>query len=339
MSLPAEFSGPGLSECIENRHSHLRQALDTFTPPFRQPRFVVAVLPHRRPLSRLIALVFGAAVLFTVSPGPAATPAGALAIVPHRAIYRLSLLTARSSSPVVDVTGRMMFQWADACDAWTVEQHFRMNFLYAQGDEVAMTTNYATWETKSGGSYRFNVRKTVNGQIDEEVKGEAAAGEHGKPGAVTLVKPDSDKLALPPGTLFPSGHTLVLLEQAMAGERFVTRSVFDGAETEGPTEISAVIGKRILLKDGISVGGSIKDRPTHDVLLTDAKRNTRLLSGNAWPVRLAFFPAKSDSAAPEYEMSLLLLHNGIAETMQIDYGDFVVSAVLETLEPLPKSGC
>ena len=45
-------------------------------------------------------------------------------------------------------------------------------------------------------------------------------------------------------------------------------------------------------------------------------------------MRLAFFPSKSDSASPEYEMSMLLLHNGIAESMQIDYGDFTVNAVV-----------
>ncbi len=273
--------------------------------------------------------------------GHAAAPGTVkLAVVPHRAIYRLSLLTARNSSPVVDASGRMMFQWTDACDAWAIEQHFRLNFLYAEGDEVNMTTNYATWEAKSGATYHFMVRKTVNGQLDEELKGDAIPDPRGSRSAVVrLAKPEGDELRLPPGTLYPTGHTLVLLEQALAGERFVSRTVFDGADVDGATEISAVIGKRLLVKGGLAAGVAAKDRPSPEALKADAKREPRLLAGAAWPVRLAFFPAKSDSAAPEYEMSMLLLHNGIAEAMQIDYGDFTVNAVLETLEPLPKPHC
>ena len=301
---------------------------------------MVVILSHRRRALRLAAAVVGAFFVCTLSPRPAATEgAGGIDVTPHRAIYRLSLLSARNASAVVDVNGRMMFQWGDACDAWTIEQHFRMNFLYAEGEEVKMTTNYATWESKDGLSYHFNVRKTVNGQVDEEVKGEATVGERGQGGKATFAKPDVDAVTLAPGTLFPTRHTLVLLEQALGGERIVGRTVLDGADSDGPTEVSAVIGNRAELKDGVVVGGAAKDRPARAVLAADAKRETPLLAGPAWPVRLAFFPAKSDSSAPEYEMSMVLLRNGIAESMQIDYGDFTVNAVLENLETLPKSGC
>ncbi len=301
---------------------------------------MVAILSYRRFARRGAVFVFGMVACLAATPGPAATPGvSANDIVPHRAIYRLSLLSARNSSAVADVSGAMMFQWADACDAWTVEQHFRMDFVYTEGEEVQMTTNYATWEAKSGTRYRFNVRKTVNGDLDEEVRGQAAIDPAGKHSTVHLDKPDAGDQPLAAGTLFPTQHTLVLLEQALAGEHFVARTVFDGADAEGPTEVSVVIGKRMTLKDGVGVTVGSKDRPSREVLVADAKRDNRLLSGAAWPVRLAFFPAKSDSSSPEYEMSMLLLHNGIAEAMQIDYGDFTVNAVLETLEPLPKSGC
>ncbi|TWA83515.1 uncharacterized protein DUF1849 [Azospirillum brasilense] len=71
--------------------------------------------------------------------------AGAAAnILPHRAVYKMSLLSARNSSKVSDVRGRMLFEWADACDGWTTEQRFQLRFVYAEGDEMAMTTNYTT---------------------------------------------------------------------------------------------------------------------------------------------------------------------------------------------------
>jgi hypothetical protein len=301
---------------------------------------VVAILSHRRSIHCVAAFAIGTVACLIATPGPAATP-GVVAsdIVPHRAIYRLSLLSARSSSAVADVSGAMMFKWADACDAWTVEQHFDMDFVYTEGDEVHMATNYATWEAKSGASYRFHMRRVVNGELDEELKGDATMASGAKGGTVHLDKPDAVDQPLAAGTLFPTQHTLVLLEQALAGERFVARTVYDVADTDGPSEISAVIGKRTTLKDGVGAEVGASNRPSREVLIADAKRDNRLLSGAAWPVRLAFFPVRSDSASPEYEMSMLLLHNGIAEAMQIDYGDFVVNAVLETLEPLPRSGC
>ncbi len=289
---------------------------------------------------RAAAAVVAAVICLPVDMGHAAAPGTAkLSVVPHRAIYRLSLLNARNSSAVVDATGRMMFQWTDTCDAWAVEQHFRLNFLYAEGEEVNMTTNYATLESKSGTHYHFTVRKTVNGQVDEEIKGDVRPDAHGKGSSIHLIKPEGDDVRLAAGTLYPTGHTLVLLERALAGDHLVWRSVYDGADVDGPTDISAAIGNRLMLKGGLAAGLGVKDRPSVEVLRLDAKREKRLLAGPAWPVRLAFFPTKSDSAAPEYEMSMLLLHNGIAEAMQIDYGDFTINAVLETLEPLPKPHC
>ncbi|MEI6986968.1 MAG: cell envelope integrity EipB family protein [Rhodospirillaceae bacterium] len=326
---------------MENRHSVFGQVLNL-------P--VVIPLSNRWLITRLATVAVGAVIVCSATTTPAATADKiGVNVVPHRAIYRLSLQSARSASPVIGVSGRMLFQWSDACDAWTIEQHFRMNFLYAEDEEVMMTTNYATWEAKNGGHYRFNVRKTVNGQVEEELKGEATTGNNNKVGKggresvkggiATFAKPEATEIKLPPGTQFPTRHTLVLLEHALAGEHFFTRTIFDGADAEGATEISAVIGKRAMLKNGIAATSSIKDRPALEVLVADAKRDSKLLTGPAWPVRLAFFPTKSESSSPEYEMSLLLLHNGIAEAMQIDYGDFTVKAILETLEPLPKSGC
>ena len=239
-------------------------------------------------------------------------------IQPHRAIYAMSLGSARNGSKVSDVRGRMMFEWADACDGWTTEQRFQLRFVYSEGEDMAMNTNYTTWEAKNGLRYRFNVRKLVNGEVDEEVRGEANLSEGGA-GSAQFTKPDPQEMELPAGTMFPTAHTLAILDHADRKEPFFTRTIFDGSDAEGPTEVSTVVGKP----------GAPKD----------SAKDPLLKVGKAWPVRMAFFPVQSDSAQPEYEMSLHLLENGIAESMQIDYGDFTVNAVLEKIEALPKSGC
>jgi len=274
-------------------------------------------LSHRRLSILATSFAFLAALLAALGSGAALA---AVEIAPHRAIYQMSLKSARNSSKVADVRGRMMFEWADACDGWTIEQRFQLRFLYSEGEDMEMTTNFATWEAKDGLSYRFNVRKTVNGELDEEVKGEAHLNGPGKGGVARYIRPEEQEMTLPAGVLFPTAHTIELIERAKAGEKFLARIVFDGSDAEGSTEISAAVG-----------------------LPTEAKAEMRnrspLLKDQGWPVRMAFFPLNSSSAQPEYEMGLLLLKNGVAETMSIDYGDFIVDAVLESVEPLPRSGC
>lgn len=251
---------------------------------------------------------------------PAATSMAAVAakIQPHRAIYAMSLGSARNGSKVSDVRGRMMFEWADACDGWTTEQRFQLRFVYSEGDDMAMNTNYTTWEAKNGLRYRFNVRKLVNGELDEEVRGEANLQADGA-GTAQFTKPEPQEMELPAGTMFPTAHTLAILDHAERNEPFFARTIFDGSDAEGPTEVSTVAGKP----------GAPKESGKDPLLKVE----------KSWPVRMAFFPLQSDSAQPEYEMSLRLLENGIAESMQIDYGDFTVNAVLEKIEALPKSGC
>lgn len=257
--------------------------------------------------------LISAAILFAPAVAPAAD------IVPHRAIYKLTPGPVRNGSGIADVRGSMMFEWADACDGWTIIQHFRMTFLHTDGEEVKMATNYATWESRDGRSYRYTMRKLVNGELNEEVRGEASIAANGGAGTARFLRPEAKDMPLPAGTLFPTTHTIALLDKAVAGEKLFNRTVFDGADAEGGSEINAVIGDR--------TAASV-------ALLTD-----RFKEVAAWPVRMAFFPLKSDQASPEYEMSMTLLRNGIAESMKIDYGDFTVQAVLDALELLPASGC
>ncbi|CAO3429384.1 cell envelope integrity EipB family protein [Azospirillum argentinense] len=292
---------------MQNRRSAARLALCATFGAFLVS---LTTLPAAGPVQAAPANAAGAAV---------GAAAGAAAnILPHRAVYKMSLLSARNSSKVSDVRGRMLFEWADACDGWTTEQRFQLRFVYAEGDEMAMTTNYTTWEAKDGQRYRFNVRKLINGEEDEEVRGDARLAKDGT-GTAAFSKPEPQDMELPPNTMFPTAHTLAVLDHAGAGETFFNRVVFDGADSEGATEVSTVIGAAIQAKEDGA-----------DPLLKGKK---------AWPVRMAFFPLKSDSAQPEYEMSLRLLQNGVAESMQIDYGDFTVNAILEKVEALPKSGC
>ncbi len=290
----------------------------------RRPGVVPAVLhegtrlPDRhRPCVRVLGLAALAAIVAT--PMPAARAVDPV-VVPHRALYQMQLAGTRTGSAVTGVSGRMVFEWADACEGWTIEQRFQLTFQYAEGNRVEMVTNYATWETKDGRSYRFNVRRLMNGELDEEVRGDASVDAAGQ-GRVRYLRPEAREEALPPGTLFPTAHTLELLRAARVDERFVARVVFDGSDNEGPTDVSAAIG----------AGGKPR--------VTLPGPGGALLAGTMYPVRMAFFPVASGNPEPQYEMTLWLLENGVAEQMLIDYGDFRVQGILRELEALPAPRC
>jgi len=309
----AKILGVGEIPCLHQRSRRPpRRATATNTDPLDMTTF-----PRRTVVRLLVAALIGAGMCPPAGSAVAA-PVVTVKPAPHRAVYRMTLRSARNSSKISDVRGAMMFEQADACDGWTTEQRFQLRFSYVEGEEMDMTTNYTTWEAKNGLRYRFNVRKLVNGETDEEIRGSARLKSRGGSGEAHYLMPDASTSKLPAGTLFPTAHTLALLNKAAKGEKFYNRVVFDGADAEGAAEVSAVIAK---------------GRPFETAI------DSPLLRGQTmWPIRMAFF-ASDGAETPEYEISSRLLANGVVGGMQIDYGDFIVDVVLEKIETLPKTRC
>jgi hypothetical protein len=251
-------------------------------------------------------------------------PAQAVDIAPHRALYSLSLGATKSSSGVVGARGAMVYEWGETCDGWTVQQHFRLRLQYAEQDNVEVSSSLVTWEAKNGLRYRFNERRLRNGTLDEEIKGEATLDGKDKGGSAEFTKPEATTFALPAGALFPTAHTVLLIEQAQAGDQFVSRQVFDGATVENAGQITAVIGPQ--LPAGPSAG-------------EDKLPKSPLLNRPSWRMRLAFFPSGGKSEQPDYELGMRLLDNGVSQDMSLDYSDYVVRAKLDELEPLPRPSC
>ena len=260
-------------------------------------------------------------------------------IDPHRALYSLTLASAKSGSGVLGASGAMYYEWGETCDGWTVEQRFRLRLMYAESGGSSLSSTLVTWESKDGLRYRFNERRLRNGEPDEELHGEAHLDGHGKGGEAEFTKPSSAKMNLAPGVIFPTEHTLVLIDRAKAGEQFVSRKVFDGSSVENATQITAVIGPE-RQADAAAAGSDGKEADQQDRPPPAAAANP-LLQHPGWRVRLAFFPPGSDSGAetPDYELGMRLLENGVSQDMELDYGDYVIKARLDEIEPLPKPNC
>jgi EipB-like len=277
----------------------------------------------------------GCAALVGLLVAPAADAGEQLA--PYRALYHLSLASAKSGSGVVAASGAVLDEWGETCDGWTEQERFLMRLQYAEQDDEKIRSNLVSWESKDGLRYRFDERRENSGEdahqssdgddahhgstdTDEEVRGEARLDGIGKGGTAEFSRPEAATMSLPAGVLFPTEHTMVLIKRAEAGDQTVTRQLFDGSDVTSSAQISAFIGPKIPAPAG--------------------KTSSPLLNRPSWRIRLAFFPsAIRTDGMPDYEETIQLLDNGVVGEMLFDYGDYVIRAKLDDIEVLPRPSC
>ncbi|MDH3228188.1 MAG: cell envelope integrity EipB family protein [Alphaproteobacteria bacterium] len=262
-----------------------------------------------------------AAVLIALT---AALPAPAAELVSHRAFYRLSLASLSSDSEISDVQGGIGYEISDGCDGWIVEQQYAMRVLWSNGNEIDTSDSFVSWESKDGLNYRFNVKKSRNGTEYMLVNGNAELESKGGPGMARFDEPEGDRIALPKGTVFPTEHTVRLLQRARKGEKFDRQLVFDGSEVESAAPVSTVILARRPAKDDGVVKPPLGPHPV-------------------WPMKLAFYAAEGTASQgeelPEFELSMDLQENGIATGLVLQFDGFSLNGTLESLKALPEAGC
>jgi hypothetical protein len=263
------------------------------------------VMMRGRPLAALFA-----ACLF-------ALPAAAADLASHRAAYRLSLESARSSAGVESASGAMLYELVDQCDAWTSQQRFTLSVTTRDGNATERQSDYVTWESKDGRSMRFRLRQTVDGTLAQTIVGEARLEANGAGGVVRYREPSEQEIVLPPGTLFPMIHTLRIVAAAKAGQRTLAAPLFDGTSADGANDSNTAII------------GAVTGEPS---------RFPALAALPSWRFRIAFFEPNNTSGSPDYEVGLRYWENGIADELKMDFGDFVVEGRIETLEIIP-GGC
>jgi hypothetical protein len=245
-------------------------------------------------------------------------------MVAHRAFYSLKLGLVRSGSDFVGAGGNMGLSMERTCDGWTMSQTLRMDLTTASGEQVAQDLRFTAWESDDGSQYRFFASNNVNGQR-EDFRGRALVNAPDGSGNANYRIPEGKKIPLPEGTMFPLGHTAWLIERAMAGERHVSRTVFDGADGEGAQLVTAFIGPKL--------------KPGDHISKTKASALGPLSQQPGWKIRMGFYELDSQQSAPDYEVEILQLENGITPTLILDYQDFTVILTQEKLEEIPLPDC
>jgi hypothetical protein len=242
-----------------------------------------------------------------------ATPAAAVDLAGHRALYDLTLSSARGD--VTGASGTMSYEVVDACEGWTVHQQLAMTVTNRDGQDVDMLSDYTTYESKDGTTLRFRSRDTSDQAVTNEVVGEATATPAG--GTAKYTTPADATKTLPKGTIFPMAHTAAIIAAAKAGKKFVALPLFDGTSPDGAQDTSIAITSW---------------NPPQPGQWPDL---ASLPSGR---VHVAFFDRTADAQQPDYEVSMRYWENGVADDLEMDFGDFVMHGKLKAFV-LQKKGC
>jgi hypothetical protein len=249
--------------------------------------------------------------------GVPADPATAAGFIPHKALYKIGLVSTKSGSQIVNIDGQMYYQWEPGCEGWTSDNRFKILYEYADSDPMAVESDFSTFETFDGKSLNFSSQRKRDDEVFEEMRGQALLDKEDGSGEADFSIPEGLVYKLEPGTLFPMQHTMEVLKHIKAGDKFFKATIFDGSDEAGPVEVNAFIGKEINGADGF--------KQTEDLDLA-------LLQGKAYKVRLAFFPLNDTEAVSDYEMDVVLHENGVISDMVIHYEDFSLSQKLVALE-------
>lgn len=246
-----------------------------------------------------------------------------LALLPHKALYSVTMVSARNGSQIINIDGKMFFQMHQGCDAYITDHRFVLTYDYADSEPMRITSDFSTIESEDGQSFDFSSRRRRDGELYQELKGKVALTKL-KGGEAIYAEPANLHFNLDPGTLLPATHTRALIDAAKAGKKFLSSRIFDGSDEEGPVDVTAVISEKSDVLTTLSSSPALAREP---------------LKTKAWKIHLAFFPLKSETDTADYELSMVLHENGVISDMVIDYQDFSVHQRLLALEPLASEPC
>ncbi|MBK1697533.1 EipB family protein [Rhodovibrio salinarum] len=269
---------------------------------------------------RRAATAAAGALVLVLGVSAGASPVSAM--VPHKAVYDLSLAKARSSQAASAISGQIVFIWRDVCDGWSLDYKAQMRVSFAERGSHQIAWQYSAWESDDGEHFRFFTRRSTGAGAAPEHRRGSARLTLGEGGTATLEQPEEATVRLPSDTMFPKAHSEAILERAREGATFFWRHVFDGTgEGDGLFGVSAAVTREIPANQALPL-----DHP----LLRDQR---------SWQVQLAYFPSSQKESTPESEQLTRLFANGIAGSIEIDYGDFVVNAELSELSALEAEAC
>jgi hypothetical protein len=248
-------------------------------------------------------------------------------LVPHRAVYELSLGKVRGKASVQNARGRILYDFTgNVCEGYTLEFRQVAELDNGEGKISLSDLRSNTWEDGAGKNYRFTSQNHLNQKLLDAVDGKAERSTGGV--AVTLTKPEPRKVDLDATIVFPTEHVRRIIEAARQGQTILEFPIYDGSETGVKVYNSlTVIGREI--------GPGERD------LADAASGNDVLAKLRRWPVTVSYFERNKPAGeqTPVYAISFDLYENGVSRTLVLDYNDFSISGVLKNIELKDSKPC
>ena len=156
--------------------------------------------------------------------------------------------------------------------------------------------------------------------------GRAVRKPHNETIEVKLSQPSQAKLKLSGPVLFPTQHSLALIDSAKAGRPVLQARIYDGSEKGRKVyQTTAFIGPMV--------------SPGAEQNLEPAAKEKGLGELASWPVSIGYFESDNDDLTPSYQIDFRLYENGVSRELLIDYGSFSVHGRLTGLEYLKTPKC
>ncbi len=279
--------------------------------------------PRRTAIVCIIALSLGASMAQAKQLGPAPD----IKLAPHRAIYDMKLLRSQPGSNISSLDGFLTVEFSgSACEGYVQSTQLLTNTVDWNGREVVTDMRSSSWEDGVGEKFHFRSKRFVNQQESEVIEGDASRDPKKLSIKIAMKSPAYGRLQIGGGAMFPTQHSIAVLDAAMRGQFSLQADLYDGLDKgEKFYQTTTVIGKQI--------------DETKSALPPVA--NAEVLNGMAsWPVTISYFDSdKASAITPSYEIAYRLYANGVSRKLRIDYGNFSVEGELSKIEFLKSVDC
>jgi EipB-like len=270
----------------------------------------------------------GALAIAAIACGPA--KAASAAFLPHQALYELSLVKSRGSSPINSARGRIAYSFSgSACEGYTSEFRQVSELDVGEGKVTLSDLRSTSWEDGDGKSYRFKIDSRMNDSDSSPVDG--IAERNGDHITVKLKQPEAKTFTIDGDTVFPTQQIQRIIAAAREGKSVLELTVYDGSDNgEKVYNTLSVIGQPI---QGDKNGDAADPSTTNDQMRTLTR----------WPVTVSYYDRDSKSRegeqTPVYSMSFELFENGVSRALVLDYNDFVIAGALGKFDIKDSKPC
>jgi len=266
-------------------------------------------------LSRTSLAVLAVAALV----GVPANATADVSFLPHQALYDLSLVKSRGSSPINSARGRILYSFSgNACEGYTSEFRQVSELEVGEGKMTLSDLRSTSWEDGAGKSYRFKIDSRMNEGASTPVDG--VAERTGDRITVKLKQPEAKTFTLDGSTVFPTEQIQRIIAAAKEGKPILELTVYDGSDN----------GQKVY--NTLSVIGHGVTAENQNASSDPSTTNDQMKSMMRWPVTVSYYDRdakkKDGEETPVYSMSFELFENGVSRALVLDYNDFVISGAL-----------